>query len=122
MDIAHHWSQVGILIHHNGLVAPPKKSTVTAMNTVKSLSVESIQMSHDAREISLRGTQTDVIVIPHKTIGKEFNSPTLMDFTNGFKKGFVILVIVKDVLSSASTIHNVIDGSGILNSQRPRHN
>jgi len=38
------------------------------MNTVKSLSVESIQMSHDAREISLRGTQTDVIVLceaPH---------------------------------------------------------
>jgi len=78
-------------------------------------------MPHDAREISLWGTQTNVIVVPHQTVCKELDSPTVVDFANGLKKGFVILLVEKNFLSRASTVHDVIDGSRVLNTKRPSH-
>lgn len=121
VDIAHHLGQIGILIHHNRLITPPEKRTVAVVNTVESLSVESIQMPHDAREISVWGTQTDVIVIPHQTVCKEFDSPTVMDFARGLKKGLVVLLVEKDLLPRASPVHDVIDSSRVLNTKRPGH-
>ena len=44
-----------------------------------------------------------------------------MDFANGFKKGLVVLLVNKDFLPRASPIHDVIDGSGVLNTKRPGH-
>jgi hypothetical protein len=78
-------------------------------------------MPHDAREIALRGTQAKVIVVLHETVCKDLDSPTIVDFTNRIKKGFVVLLLEKDFLSRASTVHDVIDGSRILNTKRPSH-
>ena len=60
-------------------------------------------------------------MVSHQTIGKQFHSPTVVDFANRVNKGFVVRLVEKDSLSGAATIHHVIDGSGILNSKRPRH-
>ncbi len=38
-----------------------------------------------------------------------------------FKKGFVVLLLEKEFLSRAPTVHDVIDGSRILNTKRPSH-
>jgi|TARA_Y100000031_G_C7856370_1_gene219914 hypothetical protein len=65
VDIAHNLGPIGILIYHNGLVTPPEKSTVAAVIEVETLSIESIQMPHDPREIPFRGPQTNMIVVSH---------------------------------------------------------
>jgi len=44
-----------------------------------------------------------------------------VDFTSSFKKGFVVVLIEKDFLSNAATVHDVIDGPRILNTKRPSH-
>jgi hypothetical protein len=63
-----------------------------------------------------------MVVVAHQTIGEQFHSPPLMDFSNGVNKGFVVRPVEKYLLSRAATIHDVIDGSGILNAKWPRHN
>jgi hypothetical protein len=60
-------------------------------------------------------------VVAHQAIGEQFHSPTLMDFRNGVNKGCVVRLVKEDSLSGTATIHDVIDGSGILNSKWPRH-
>ena len=42
--------------------------------------------------------------------GKDLDSPTVVNFANGLKKGFVVLLVKEDFLPRASTIHDVIDG------------
>jgi hypothetical protein len=39
----------------------------------------------------------------------------------GAKKRFVVLLVEKDFLPRTATVHYVFDGSGILNTKRPRH-
>ena len=60
-------------------------------------------------------------MVPHKTIGKDLDSPTVVNFANGLNKGFVVLLVKEDFLPRASPIHDVIDGSGVLNTKRPSH-
>ena len=60
-------------------------------------------------------------MVPHQTICEELDSPPVVDFANRFKKGFVVLLLEKEFLSRAPTVHDVIDGSRILNTKRPSH-
>jgi hypothetical protein len=121
VDITHYLSQISVFIHHYGLVTPSEKRAVAAVFPVEPLCVESVHMSHDAREISLRGAQTEVIVVPHETVGKDFDSPPVVNFPNGFHKALVVLLVDKDLLPSASTVHDVIVGFGILDTKWSSH-
>jgi hypothetical protein len=103
------------------LIAAPEKSAVAAVKSVESLRVESVEMLHHPGEISLGRAQTHMIVSAHNTIGKYFHCPTIANFTDGLKKSFVVLLVEEDFLPRTSTVHYVIDGSGILNTKRPRH-
>src|SRR5262250_1778291 len=91
------------------------------MKPVESLRVKSIQMPHRPRQIPLRGTQTKMIVIPHQTPPKHFDSPAIVDLPNRVKKHLPILFIDKDFVPRASTVHDVIDSSGVLNAKWPSH-
>jgi hypothetical protein len=62
-----------------------------------------------------------MIAVAHDATGKYFHCPTITNFTDGLKKPFVVLLFQKHPLPRTSTVHYVIDGSGILNTKRPRH-
>ena len=121
MNLANHLRQIVILVDDNRLIATPEKSTVAAVKSVESLRVESIEMLHHPGEISLGRAQTHMIVVAHDTISKYFHCPTIANFTDGFEKRFVVLLVEENFLPRTSTVHYVIDGSGILNTKRPRH-
>src|SRR5262245_16560303 len=78
-------------------------------------------MLHHPGKISLGRAQTHMIVVAHDAIGKYFHCPTIVNFTDGLKKPFVVLLVQEHPLPRTSTVHYVIDGSGILNTKRPRH-
>jgi hypothetical protein len=40
---------------------------------------------------------------------------------HSFKKRFVVLLVDRNFLPRTSTVHYVIDGSGVLNTKRQRH-
>jgi len=44
-----------------------------------------------------------------------------MGFGQGIEKGLIVSVVDKRRLSCPTPVHDVIDGSGILNSERSRH-
>jgi hypothetical protein len=44
-----------------------------------------------------------------------------MDFTDGFEKPVVVLLVEKNSLPRTAAVHYMIDGSGKLNTKRPRH-
>ena len=121
MDITHYLRQVVILVHYNCLVAPPEKSAVALVTSVESLRIESIKMPHHSGKIPLGRAQTHMIVITHEAIGKYFHPPTIVNFTDGLKKGFVVLPVEKNLLPRTSAVHDVIDSSGILDTKRRRH-
>jgi hypothetical protein len=113
--------QIVILVNDNRLIPTPEKSTVAAVKSVESLRVEPIEMLHHPRQISLGCSQTHVIMIAHNAIGKYLHCPAIVNFADGLKKPLVVLLVEENSLPRTSTVHDVIDGSGILNTKRPRH-
>jgi hypothetical protein len=121
MDIADHLRQITILVHHDGLVSPPKKRSVATVKPIEPLCVKPIEVLHYAGKIPLRGTQANMIVIAHQAISEYFHSPTIMKFSERSEKSFVVLFLQKSLLPGASTVHHVVDSSCVLNTERPSH-
>jgi hypothetical protein len=62
-----------------------------------------------------------VIVVAHDTVDKYLNRPTIVDFTDGFEKPVVVLLVEKNSLPRTSVVHHMINSSGKLDTKRPRH-
>src|SRR5215468_12787150 len=96
------------------------------MRSARAMALSNIRKVHqlstkDLTPLFFWGTQTKMIVIPHETPPKHFDSPALVDLPNRVKKHLPILFTNKDFVPKASTVHDVIDSSGVLNAKCPSH-
>lgn len=48
-------------------------------------------------------------------------SPTIVKFTNRVEKSLAVAPFGQNLLPGASTVHHVVDSSGVLNTKRPSH-
>src|SRR5918995_3064517 len=80
MNVTNHRGQILVRIHQDRLVAAPEQRTIAAMAPIESLSVDPIHVAHYPGEITLRGSKTKMIVVPHQRVGKDFDSPQPMGF------------------------------------------
>src|SRR5574341_875923 len=117
MNVTDHRCQILVRIDENGFVATAKKRAIATMAPIESLGVDPINMAHDPREIPLRRSKTEVIMVTHQRIGKNFDSPAPMGFGHGVEKRLIVSVVCKRWLLRPSSVHNVIDGLGKLNSE-----
>lgn len=91
------------------------------MAPIESLRVDAVEVAHDSEQISFQCSKTEMIVIPHQRIGKNIYSPQPMGLANGIEEGFLVTVVGKRRLSCRAPVHDVIHGSGQLDSQWTRH-
>lgn len=67
-DIAAQLQQVGVLLDHNGFETSLKDMPHPCVAPVEFLRVDSVQLPHALREVSIRCLDQEVIVIAHKAI------------------------------------------------------
>jgi hypothetical protein len=91
------------------------------MGTVEPLRVQTLQMAHHTGEITLRSPKTNMVVVAHKTVSKDFNAPKLMGLGESPKKRFIVLFPQEGLLPGTPTVHDMIDSSWKLNPKWVRH-
>jgi hypothetical protein len=78
-------------------------------------------MAHHTGKIALRSPQAHMVVVAHETVRKDFNSPKLMDLSQGVEKYFIVSLVQEGLLPGASPVHDMIERGGKLNAQGTRH-
>ncbi len=121
MNVTDHRSQIIVRVNEYRLVAAPKQRAIAAMAPIESLGVDPVHVAHDPGEIAFRRSKTEMIVVPHQRIGEDFDSPQPMGFGEGAEECFIVTIVGKRRLSRRTPIHDMIDGSGKLDSQWTRH-
>ena len=56
-------------------------------------------------------------VIGHQAIGVDLPACFLASLAQGLEKSTTVVIILKDGLAAVAPIHDVVDGTGLLNSQ-----
>ena len=76
VDVANDRCQVLIGIDKNGLVAAPEQRAIPSVSSIKSLRVDTINMTHGPSEVSLWCLEGQVVVGVHETVRKYPDIPT----------------------------------------------
>ena len=93
---------------------PPKLTAVAPVKPIEALGVQSVEVPHHAGKIPLRCAQTDMVVIAHQAICEDFHLPPIMNFSERVEKRFVVSILEENLLPGASTVHHVVNSSGVL--------
>jgi hypothetical protein len=54
-------------------------------------------------------------------VRKDFDSPPVVDFPDALQKSLAVLLVNEDLLPRAATVHDMINGGGVLNTKRASH-
>jgi hypothetical protein len=57
-----------------------------------------------------------MVVISHQAIGENFYIPQSMGFAKGMKECSIVIMLLEGPLPCCAAVHDMIDGSGILDS------
>ena len=79
------------------------------MTAIKPLRVQPMHMPHHSRQIPFRRPKTNMIVIAHQTVRKDFYSPIVRELRLGSQETPRNLLLKKGRLPSGAPVHNVID-------------
>ena len=77
--------------------------------------------AHSLDEVGVGRLQNQVEMIPHQAVGMHLPISLLTSFGKRLEKIVPVDIINEYVLLPVAAIHDMIDGSWILNSQRARH-
>src|SRR2546423_8296247 len=76
---------------------------------------------HASDEIGKRRFDHEVKMIAHQAIGVHLPAGLFARFSQGRQKAVAVVVVLEDVFAATSAIDEVIDGSGIFDSELARH-
>jgi hypothetical protein len=87
ISVAH---QVLIGIDEERLITATKQGSVALVAPVESLRIDAVYVAHDPGEIASRCSHTQMIVIAHQTIDKDFDAPKPMRFGDRIEKRLIV--------------------------------
>jgi hypothetical protein len=108
------FSCIVVGIHEDCFVSALKEVSISVVSLVEIAGISSVYVSHDPREISLRGGQQKVIVVAHKAI---YVYDCLVAVNSCFeidKKTLAVFIIPKDVSSFVAPGGDMVEGSWIF--------
>ena len=91
------------------------------MAKIVSLGINTVEMSHAARQIRIRGLYHQMVMGWHQTKGSHVDIEQICGLLKQFDKLLMIRFIDKKVFSPSGTVHHMMPGIRIVYSQRPRH-
>lgn len=80
MDIPYDGCKMLMRIDQYGLITTAKERTVPLVSAVEPLGINAVHMAHHAGEISFRCPEADMIMVAHKAVSEDLNSPKAMSF------------------------------------------
>jgi hypothetical protein len=91
------------------------------MPAIESAGVSAEEPFHAHHQIGLRRFGDKVKVVSHQAIGVDLPASLFAGFAQGAKESLAILVIEEDRFPPISPAHQMVDGSGKLNTQWSWH-
>jgi hypothetical protein len=78
-------------------------------------------MSHPFGQIRFRGSDHEVIMIPHQAVSMAAPAIPRNNFTQDIQESGPILIVLKDRFLPIASGSQMIECAGILDAQRPSH-
>lgn len=108
-------------IDQNRFVTAAKQLPVALMISVESLGVDTIDVSHAAGNIGIRGLDQKMIVVRHQAVDGNTHLPHLAGIFEKLDKPEIITVVIEDGLTASATVQDMIPCVGIFYAQGSRH-
>jgi hypothetical protein len=121
MNIPDQGQEVVVFVAQDGFVTIFKEMPATAMAPVKILGVPSEKLSHDGGDPPLAAFEKEMDVIVHNRPGVNRTFPLDHMSAKPFKEQASILVILEDIGFIYSPNHDVVQGSGNIQTGLTRH-
>ena len=78
MNIAGHLCPIGLRLYQDGFVPPSKQCAIALLSPIKSLRVESVEVTHAPAQLPLWRMQQEVVVVIHEAVGVRFDAESLV--------------------------------------------
>ena len=72
------------------------------------MGVDPVQVPHEAREITFRSTQHQMVMVAHEAIGMDLGMEPVADVLEQFEKIPTIRVVPEYSLASCTPVHDVV--------------
>src|SRR5208283_2220424 len=110
------------LVNDQRLVTSAEQMPEELMPAIEPSRVSAEEPFHARHQVWLRCLGHQVKVISHQAIGVDLPAGLFTCLAQRAKESLAILVIKEDRFAPISPTHQMVDGTGKLNSQRSRHN
>src|SRR3989454_7681449 len=121
VNVAHDLEEVGVRIDEQALIATAKQGTVPPVGAVEPLSIQSVEVAHDAGQIAQRGLEEQVVMGGHAAVGKDLDLPSAVNVLEKVEEAVVIGVPKEDRPALQAAVHDMVVGAGKLDAQRSSH-
>src|SRR5437899_2541491 len=108
-------------IDEQALIATAKQGTVPPVGAVEPLSIQSVEVAHDAGEITQGGLKEQVVMSGHAAVGEDLDPPAAVNVLEQVEEAVVIGVPEEDPPALQAAVHDMVVGTGELDAQRSSH-
>src|SRR5574341_899526 len=112
---------MALFLYQYGLVAALKQVSHGSVAPVVELGIDTVELAHSFREVSLRGLNDQVIVVVHQTVGVAKPVEAVNDFAQALQEGFAISIVIENVFSGVAPRRHMIDRAVKFDSERAGH-
>src|SRR2546427_6992799 len=121
VDVAHDLKEVGVRIDEQALIATAKQGTVPPMGAVEPLSIQSVEVAHDAGQIAQVGLKEQVVMGGHAAVGEDLDLPAAVNVLEEVGEAVVIGRPMENRPTLQAAVHDMVVGAGELDAQRSSH-
>jgi hypothetical protein len=120
-DIPANLQEVAVLLDEDSFIPPLEQMANPAVPFVEELGVDSIQLPHAVRKVSIGRFNKKMKVIGHETVGVANPVVAFFNVLNGIEEVIAILIVLEDGLLLVAAGRNVINGAWIFYTERTGH-
>ncbi len=115
-NISAYLEEMAVFLNKDRFISSLEKVTGAAMQFVKELSIDAVQLPHSDRKITVGSFNEQMIVIVQEAVGMADPVVALDDVLEGVQKIDSVLIALEDGLLFIPPGGDVIDSAGILDS------
>jgi hypothetical protein len=112
---------MAILLHHNCLKPSLEEVPYPAMPLIESLCIDTVQLPHAYRKISVGCINEQMVMIVHQAIGVAEPMVPKGNIPKGIQEHLSVLIVSENCLCFVSSARDVIDSTWKFYTQRTCH-
>ena len=116
-----YFEKMAVFLDQDSLVPALEQMTGPAVPFVEELGIHSVQLSHAEGKITVGGLDKEVIMVGHEAVGVADPVVAFIDVLEGVQELEPILVGLENGLPLIAPGGDMIDGTGVFDSEGPGH-